>query len=158
MLTFIVTVLAGSLCTIIRYIASGVQKSDGQILAFHKYRMILIVLCHGHLAVEWASWWNGHLGGTGILVERAYCRGMGILVERASCPFQFPGGQYAHATPINPLIQKRCSAVLGRQCGLGEAARSWGGSAVLGVSPMSDCRGFPHERLPFPQQLPWFPP
>ncbi|MGB3513162.1 MAG: IS200/IS605 family accessory protein TnpB-related protein, partial [Microcoleaceae cyanobacterium] len=27
---------------------------------------------------------------------------------------------------------KRCSAVLGRQRGLGEAARSWGGSAVLG--------------------------
>ncbi len=37
------------------------------------------------------------------------------------------------------------------QRGLGEAARSWGGSAVLGVSPMSDCRGLPHERLP------WFP-
>ncbi|NEQ05436.1 MULTISPECIES: hypothetical protein [Moorena] len=31
--------------------------------------------------------------------------------------------------------------------GLGEAARSWGGSAVLGVSPMSDCRGLPHERF-----------
>ncbi|AOY80595.1 Uma2 family endonuclease [Moorena producens JHB] len=30
---------------------------------------------------------------------------------------------------------------------LSDAARSWGGSAVLGVSPMSDCRGFPHERL-----------
>ncbi|WP_131827464.1 hypothetical protein [Moorena producens] len=44
------------------------------------------------------------------------------------------------------------SAVLGRQRGLGEAARSWGGSAVLGVPPMSDCRGSPHERLP------WFPP
>ncbi|WP_154659883.1 MULTISPECIES: hypothetical protein [Moorena] len=28
-----------------------------------------------------------------------------------------------------------------------DAARSWGGSAVLGVSPMSDCRGPPHERL-----------
>ncbi|NEQ89050.1 MAG: hypothetical protein F6K26_56995 [Moorea sp. SIO2I5] len=38
------------------------------------------------------------------------------------------------------------------QRGLGEAARSWGGSAVLGVPPMSDCRGPPHERLP------WFPP
>ncbi|NEQ86523.1 MAG: hypothetical protein F6K26_42605 [Moorea sp. SIO2I5] len=35
--------------------------------------------------------------------------------------------------------------------GLGEAARSWGGSAVLGVPPMSNCRGLPHERLP------WFP-
>ncbi|NEO37007.1 MAG: hypothetical protein F6J90_12070 [Moorea sp. SIOASIH] len=39
------------------------------------------------------------------------------------------------------------------QRGLGEAARSWGGSAVLGETPMSDCRspsdcrGFPHERL-----------
>ncbi|WP_154659658.1 MULTISPECIES: hypothetical protein [Moorena] len=50
------------------------------------------------------------------------------------------------------LRVKRTITVLGRQCGLGEAARSWGGSAVLGVSPMSDCRGFPHERLP------WFPP
>ncbi|WP_293109392.1 solute carrier family 23 protein [Moorena sp. SIO3I6] len=38
------------------------------------------------------------------------------------------------------------------QRGLGEAVRSWGGSAVLGVPPMSDCRGSPHE------QLPWFPP
>ncbi|NEQ89070.1 MAG: hypothetical protein F6K26_57105, partial [Moorea sp. SIO2I5] len=37
------------------------------------------------------------------------------------------------------------------QRGLGEAVRSWGGSAVLGVSPMSNCRGSPHE------QLPWFP-
>ncbi|NEO82131.1 MAG: hypothetical protein F6J99_40530 [Moorea sp. SIO4G3] len=35
---------------------------------------------------------------------------------------------------------------------LSDAARSWGGSAVLGVPPMSDCRGFPHE------QLAWFPP
>ncbi|MGD1701226.1 hypothetical protein [Dapis sp. BLCC M229] len=30
---------------------------------------------------------------------------------------------------------------------LSDAARSWGGSAVLGVPPMSNCRGFPHERL-----------
>ncbi|NEO46298.1 MAG: hypothetical protein F6K55_20070 [Moorea sp. SIO4A3] len=28
-----------------------------------------------------------------------------------------------------------------------DAARSWGGSAVLGVSPMSDCRGSPHSRF-----------
>ncbi|AOX01118.1 hypothetical protein BJP34_18210 [Moorena producens PAL-8-15-08-1] len=28
-----------------------------------------------------------------------------------------------------------------------DAARSWGGSAVLGVPPMSDWRGFPYERL-----------
>ncbi|NEO65928.1 MAG: hypothetical protein F6J98_38290, partial [Moorea sp. SIO4G2] len=28
-----------------------------------------------------------------------------------------------------------------------DAARSWEGSAVLGVSPMSDCRGFPHSLL-----------
>ncbi|NES43462.1 hypothetical protein [Moorena sp. SIO2C4] len=33
------------------------------------------------------------------------------------------------------------------QRGLGEAARSWGGSAVLGVPPMSDCRGLPHSRF-----------
>ncbi|WP_158517049.1 hypothetical protein [Moorena producens] len=32
------------------------------------------------------------------------------------------------------------------QRGLGEPVRSWGGSAVLGVSPMSDCRGSPHDR------------
>ncbi|WP_293077485.1 hypothetical protein [Moorena sp. SIO3H5] len=31
--------------------------------------------------------------------------------------------------------------------GNSDAARSWEGSAVLGVPPMSDCRGFPHERL-----------
>ncbi|WP_424094309.1 hypothetical protein [Moorena producens] len=30
---------------------------------------------------------------------------------------------------------------------LSDAARSWGGSAVLGVSPMSNCRGFPHSRF-----------
>ncbi|WP_287356589.1 hypothetical protein [Moorena sp. SIO3B2] len=56
------------------------------------------------ILVEWASWWNGHLGGTGILVERASCCGMGILlwnghlggtgilVERASCPFHSQSG------------------------------------------------------------------
>ena len=48
--------------------------------------------------------------------------------------------------PVANLIR------LAMQRGLGEAVRSWGGSAVLGVSPMSDCRGSPHE------QLPWFPP
>ncbi|WP_424098090.1 hypothetical protein [Moorena producens] len=50
------------------------------------------------------------------------------------------------------IFIKRCSAVLGSQCGLGEPVRSWGASAVLGVSPMSNWRGFPHE------QLAWFPP
>ncbi|NEO51289.1 MAG: hypothetical protein F6K55_47330 [Moorea sp. SIO4A3] len=47
------------------------------------------------------------------------------------------------------------------QRGLGEAARSWGGSAVLGVSPMSDCRGSPHSRFAVvspTRALPWFPP
>ncbi|NEO51428.1 MAG: hypothetical protein F6K55_48085 [Moorea sp. SIO4A3] len=44
---------------------------------------------------------------------------------------------------LHKLIQ-RCSK------GTGEAVRSWGGSAVLGVSPMSDCRS--------PSGLPWFPP
>ncbi|NEQ84064.1 MAG: hypothetical protein F6K26_28965 [Moorea sp. SIO2I5] len=39
--------------------------------------------------VEWASWWHGHLGGTGILVARAswwhgHLGGTGILVARAS--------------------------------------------------------------------------
>ncbi|WP_154659678.1 MULTISPECIES: hypothetical protein [Moorena] len=56
--------------------------------------------------------------------------------------------------------RQRCSAVLGRQRGLGEAARSWGGSAVLGVPPMSDCRGPPMSdcRGPPHERLPWFPP
>ncbi|NEQ18211.1 MAG: hypothetical protein F6K44_32875 [Moorea sp. SIO3E2] len=45
--------------------------------------------------MEWASWWNGHLGGTG------------ILVERASCPFPPSGGHPAHPTPIHSLIQQR---------------------------------------------------
>ncbi|NER87876.1 hypothetical protein [Moorena sp. SIO3A2] len=48
--------------------------------------MILIVLWNGHLAVERASWWNGHLGG------------MGILVEWASCPFHFRAGRMT--TPL----------------------------------------------------------
>ncbi|WP_424098841.1 hypothetical protein [Moorena producens] len=44
--------------------------------------------------MERESWWNGHLGGMGILVERAswwngHLGGTGILVERASCPFHF---------------------------------------------------------------------
>ncbi|NEP69536.1 MULTISPECIES: hypothetical protein [Moorena] len=30
---------------------------------------------------------------------------------------------------------------------ISDAARSWGASAVLGVPPMSNWRGFPHERL-----------
>ncbi|NEQ58071.1 MAG: hypothetical protein F6K53_11900 [Moorea sp. SIO4A1] len=39
--------------------------------------------------------WNGHLGGTG------------ILVELASCQFQYiPGGQNAHPTHIYPKIQQ----------------------------------------------------
>ncbi|NEP36790.1 MULTISPECIES: hypothetical protein [unclassified Moorena] len=66
----------------------------------------------------------------------ASCRAMGIwlwnghlAVERASCLFHFSGAQDAHATHINPLIQKRCSA-------------------VLGVSPMSDCI----KTMPYPQE------
>ncbi|WP_287296532.1 hypothetical protein, partial [Moorena sp. SIO2C4] len=47
--------------------------------------------------VEWASWWNGHLGGMGIWVEWAsgwngHLGGMGIWVEWASCPFHFRAG------------------------------------------------------------------
>ncbi|WP_293041196.1 hypothetical protein [Moorena sp. SIO1F2] len=39
--------------------------------------------------MERACWWNGHVGGTGMLVERAcwwngHVGGMGMLVERAS--------------------------------------------------------------------------
>ncbi len=47
------------------------------------------------ILVEWASWWNGHLGGTGILVERAswwngHLGGTGIL------PVSFPAGMSQH--------------------------------------------------------------
>nr|MDZ8075671.1 hypothetical protein [Nostoc sp. DedQUE01] len=43
------------------------------------------------------------------------------------------------------------SAVLGSPQ-VEEPVRSWGASAVLGVSPMSNWRSFPHE------QVAWFPP
>ena len=58
--------------------------------------------------------------------------------------------------PFKPLIIIRSGAVIS------DSARSWEGSAVLGETPMSDCRGFhgafklrtqvpqaapPHERL-----------
>jgi hypothetical protein len=36
----------------------------------------------------------------------------------------------------------------------GEAVRSWGATAVLGVSPMSKWRGSPHEQLPFALGVP----
>ncbi|NEO69625.1 hypothetical protein [Moorena sp. SIO3H5] len=42
------------------------------------------------ILVEWASWWNWHLGGTGILP--------------VSC--LFPSGQDAHSTPIHSTIQQ----------------------------------------------------
>ncbi|AOX03918.1 hypothetical protein BJP34_34820 [Moorena producens PAL-8-15-08-1] len=51
---------------------------------------------------------------------------------------------------------KRCRGATRGEFNYGSNAplRSWGGSAVLGrqrrpagVSPMSNCRGFPHERL-----------
>ncbi|NEO58964.1 MAG: transposase family protein [Moorea sp. SIO4G2] len=49
------------------------------------------------------------------------------------------------------LNKKRYESVILTVCGLvrlrSDAARSWEGSAVLGVSPMSDCRGFPHSLL-----------
>ncbi|NEN96776.1 MAG: hypothetical protein F6K50_14925, partial [Moorea sp. SIO3I7] len=53
--------------------------------------------------------WNGHLGGTGILVARAswwhgHLGGTGILVARASCPLQLPSGQDAHPTYIHSKI------------------------------------------------------
>ncbi|NEO37493.1 MAG: hypothetical protein F6J90_14635 [Moorea sp. SIOASIH] len=41
--------------------------------------------------VEWASWWNGHLGGMGILPVLSL----------------FSSGQDAHSTPIHYLIQQR---------------------------------------------------
>ncbi|NEN96071.1 MAG: hypothetical protein F6K50_11185 [Moorea sp. SIO3I7] len=64
------------------------------------------------MLVERACWWNGHVGGMGMLVERAswwngHVGGTGILVEWASCPLSiFPGGQDAHPTPIHPAPQQ----------------------------------------------------
>ncbi|NEO45929.1 MAG: hypothetical protein F6K55_18085 [Moorea sp. SIO4A3] len=45
---------------------------------------------------------------------------------------------------------KRCSAVLGRQRGLGEAAPTCGGSPherLPWFPPLALCRGFPHSRF-----------
>ncbi|WP_267876505.1 hypothetical protein [Moorena producens] len=42
--------------------------------------------------MEWASWWNWHLGRTGILPVSVVSNGhhgrTGIMVELASCQFQ----------------------------------------------------------------------
>ncbi|NEO39190.1 MAG: hypothetical protein F6J90_23790 [Moorea sp. SIOASIH] len=40
-----------------------------------------------------------------------------------------------------------CLLPLASCLSLSDAARSWEGSAVLGVPPMSNCRGFPHSLL-----------
>ncbi|NEQ88982.1 MAG: hypothetical protein F6K26_56620 [Moorea sp. SIO2I5] len=45
------------------------------------------------------------------------------------------------------VVRSKAVVFCGSEKNTSDAARSWGGSAVLGVSPMSDCRGFPHERL-----------
>jgi len=64
--------------------------------------------CSGS-AVEWASWWNGHLGGTGILpVSIDFGAGrmptLLLLIRRARCPlyWYWSGGQDAHSTVIDP--------------------------------------------------------
>ncbi|AOX03548.1 hypothetical protein BJP34_32625 [Moorena producens PAL-8-15-08-1] len=68
----------------------------------------------------------------------------GRFFRFGSCPTPNPrpvgGGSQGKEKENNKemMIEERCSAVLGRQRGLGEAAPS--------------CGGFPHERLP------WSPP
>ncbi|NEP31856.1 MULTISPECIES: hypothetical protein [Moorena] len=46
-------------------------------------------------------------------------------------------------------MKKRCRGATRGEFNYGSNAplRSWGASAVLGVPPMSNWRGFPHERL-----------
>ncbi|NEP24627.1 MAG: hypothetical protein F6K49_22385 [Moorea sp. SIO3I6] len=46
--------------------------------------------------------WNGHLGGTGILVERASWWNWHLASFNI-----FPGGQDAHSTPIQKKIHQR---------------------------------------------------
>ncbi|WAN69902.1 hypothetical protein BJP36_38075 [Moorena producens JHB] len=63
--------------------------------------------------VEWASWWNGHLGGTGILVERAswwngHLGGTGILPVINI----WSSGQDAHSTAIHYLTDATPKAKL----------------------------------------------
>ncbi|NEO24902.1 MAG: hypothetical protein F6K57_38155, partial [Moorea sp. SIO4A5] len=55
--------------------------------------------------------------------------------------------QYSQDFLIKAAAKKRISVEELASEILSDAARSWGGSAVLGVPPMSNCRGFPHERL-----------
>ncbi|NEO13674.1 MULTISPECIES: hypothetical protein [unclassified Moorena] len=63
---------------------------------------------NGHLGgmgilVEWASWWNGHLGGTGILVELASWWNGHLAWNWHLASFNlFSGGQDAHSTGIDP--------------------------------------------------------
>ncbi|NEO60450.1 MAG: hypothetical protein F6J98_08420 [Moorea sp. SIO4G2] len=47
------------------------------------------------------------------------------------------------------MIFSDAASEQGSQCGLGEAARSWGFPplAIAVVSPMSNWRGFPHSRF-----------
>ncbi|NET68958.1 MAG: hypothetical protein F6K63_33005 [Moorea sp. SIO1G6] len=71
------------------------------------------------MSLEWASWWNGHLGGMGILVEWAswwngHLGGMGILVEWASWwnghlarYNRLSGGHPAHSTAIHSFPDSR---------------------------------------------------
>ncbi|AOX00706.1 hypothetical protein BJP34_15765 [Moorena producens PAL-8-15-08-1] len=99
--------------------------------ALHKCGMILIVWWNGHLGgmgilVELASWWNWHLGGTGILPVSIYFRAGRmptplIFIRRLSNAEGFSAALlFPFAFCLLPLALKRCSA-------------------VLGVSPMSDC-------------------
>ncbi len=74
-----------------------------------------------------------------------------IIVAYANAPLIFVQSQMSFR-----VSSRQRSAVSGQQSAVSyqlvgwaksDAARSWEGSAVLGVPPMSDCRGFPHERL-----------
>ncbi|NEO95539.1 MAG: hypothetical protein F6K56_37355 [Moorea sp. SIO3G5] len=67
--------------------------------------------CSGS-AVEWASWWNGHLSGTGILVEWASWWNWHLASFN-----RFWGGQDAHSTVIDPAGNMPTILLLIRRAG-----------------------------------------
>ncbi|NEN98836.1 MAG: hypothetical protein F6K50_26025 [Moorea sp. SIO3I7] len=98
----------------------------------------------GHLAgmdilVEWASWWNGHVGGTGIL------------------PVSFPSGQDAHSTSIGGtgILPVSCSGILVEQASCLFHSRAGKMPTLLNwLFPIPDSRfPIPDSRFPIPDSL-----